>query len=448
MSSGKTISERLKFSLIDQDTVTALRDAKPFLLGELPAILDQFYDHIARFSEATVFFKSREHMMHAKKMQIQHWSVILDGRFDDVYEASVTKIGEVHYKLGLEPRWYIGGYSALISGLVDAVARRMPTGMFDSSARKKAALQIAIIKASMLDMDLAIAVYIAEGRRDRRTVLDRLAADFETTIGGVVNIVASASTELQASAQAMTNSAASAASQSKAVDAATKDATSGVQAVAVATEELTSSIREISRQVEESVRIANEAMRDTDQTTAKMNRLSEGAQKIGTVVELINKIAAQTNLLALNATIEAARAGEAGRGFAVVAQEVKSLAAQTANATAEIAEQVGDIQKSTSESVVAIGTITTVIKALNEISTAVAAAVEQQGSATDEISRNVHDVAKGTSEVSSNISGITQSAGETGAAAVEVLSSASELSRQSEQLRNEVNKFLATVKAA
>ncbi len=196
------------------------------------------------------------------------------------------------------------------------------------------------------------------------------------------------------------------------------------------------------------MRIANEAMRDTDQTTAKMNRLSEGAQKIGTVVELINKIAAQTNLLALNATIEAARAGEAGRGFAVVAQEVKSLATQTANATAEIAEQVGDIQKSTSESVVAIGTIATVIKALNEISTAIAAAVEQQGSATNEISRSVHDVARGTNEVSSNISGITRSAGETGAAAVEVLSSACELSRQSEQLRNEVNKFLATVKAA
>jgi methyl-accepting chemotaxis protein len=449
MSSDNTISERLKFNLIDQATIAALREAKSFVLAELPSILDRFYDHIAKFPETAAFFKGRDHMMHAKKMQIQHWSVILDGRFDKTYEDSVNKIGQVHNKLGLEPRWYIGGYNALVSGLVDAIAQRMPFGRFDSAAKSKRALmQTAIIRASMLDMDLAIAVYIEEGRRDRRATLDRLAADFEKTVGGVVKIVASASTELQVAAQNMTSSASTAASKSQVVDTASRDATQGVQAVAVATEELTSSISEISRQVNESSRIAGAAVRDADETAVKMNRLAEGAQKIGTVVELINNIAAQTNLLALNATIEAARAGEAGRGFAVVAQEVKSLAEQTAKATAEIAEQVGDIQSSTSESVAAIGTITKVINALNEISTAISAAVEEQGAATNEISRSVQEVARGTGDVSANISGITSAAGETGAAAAQVLSSASELSRQSEQLRNEVDKFIATVKAA
>jgi methyl-accepting chemotaxis protein len=449
MSGDNTISERLKFNQIDQETIVTLRAGKSFVLGELPQIMDRFYDHIARFSETAAFFKSREHMMHAKKMQIQHWTVILDGRFDDTYQASVTKIGQVHNKLGLELRWYVGGYNALVSGLVDAIGRRMPFGRFDSSAKtKRAALQTAIIRASMLDMDLAISVYIEEGRRDRRATLDRLAADFERTVGGVATIVASASNELQTAAQSLTASASTAASQSQVVDMASRDATSGVQAVAVATEELTSSISEISRQVNESSRIASNAVRDADETAVKMNRLAEGAQKIGTVVELINNIAAQTNLLALNATIEAARAGEAGRGFAVVAQEVKSLAEQTAKATAEIAEQVGDIQSSTTESVAAIGTITKVINALNEISTAISAAVEEQGAATNEISRSVQEVAKGTGEVSANISGITASSDETGAAAAQVLSSASELSRQSEQLRSEVDKFLATVKAA
>lgn len=449
MAGESTIQERLQFNMIDQAAVAILRESKPFLLAEMPAILDLFYEHVGRFAETAKFFKSRDHMMHAKNMQLRHWAIILEGRFDETYESSVTKIGEVHNKLGLEPRWYIGGYNALVAGLVRAVADHMPLGRFDrSGARKKADLQTAVIKAAMLDMDLAIAVYIEAGRRDRRSILERLAGDFERTVGGVVNIVASAATELQAAAQTMTSSASSAASQALAVDAASRDASSNVQSVAAATEELTGSIQEISRQVNESARTSTEAARDADQTAEKMRRLSEGAQKIGTVIDLINNIAGQTNLLALNATIEAARAGEAGRGFAVVASEVKSLAEQTAKATAEIAGQIGDIQGATAESVQAIGAITSVIKNMNDISTAIAAAVEQQGSATNEISRSVQLAAKSTGEVSVNISKITESSGETGAASSQVLTAASELSSQAERLRAEVDKFIATVKAA
>src|SRR5947209_39816 len=449
MSSESTIQERLRFNMIDSETVAVLREAKPFILAELPLVLDGFYDHVGKFAETAKFFRSRDHMMHAKKMQLQHWTIIMDGRFDPTYEASVTKIGEVHNKLGLEPRWYIGGYNALVSGLVNAIADRMPVGRFDRNAiKRKAALQTAVIKAAMLDMDLAIAVYIDAGRRDRRAILEQLAGDFEKSIGSVVNIVASAATELQAAAQTMTSSASEAATKSLTVDTASRDASSNVQSVAAATEQLTGSIREISRQVNESARTAAEAARDADQTAEKMRRLSEGAQKIGTVIDLINNIAGQTNLLALNATIEAARAGEAGRGFAVVASEVKSLAEQTAKATAEIAGQVGEIQSATSESVEAIGGITNVIKTMSNISTAIAAAVEQQGAATSEISRSVQLASKSTGDVSVNISAITQSSGETGAAASQVLGAASELSRQSAQLRAEVDKFLVTVRAA
>ncbi|MCF2524959.1 globin-coupled sensor protein [Bradyrhizobium sp. G127] len=449
MSNESTLARRLQFNSIDNGTRVVLREHKDFLLSEMPQILDRFYDHIATFAETKVFFKNRDHMMHAKQKQLQHWGIILGGEFDGSYEASVTRIGEIHNTLGLEPRWYIGGYNALMGGLVEAIALRLPSpGFLRNTAAVKTALQAAVIKAAMLDMDLAIAVYIEAGRRDRRNTLDSLATNFEQAVGGVVSIVASAATELQASAQSMTAAARDTAEQSTSVASASEEATVNVQTVASATEQLTGSIGEISRQINESARIAAEASRNAEQTAGKINGLLEAAQKIGAVIDIITKIAGQTNMLALNATIEAARAGDAGRGFAVVAQEVKSLAEQTARATTEISAQVGAIQSSTTESVESIREITAVIASMNKISASIAAAMNQQSSATQEIARNVEQAAQGTRAVSANITGVTVAAGETGQAAGQVLSAASELSEQSETLRAEVDKFLATVRVA
>lgn len=443
------ISERLKFNDINAATSAILRSNKDFLLAEMPAILDRFYDHISTFQDTRTHFKSREHMMHAKEKQLRHWGIILDGNFDESYETSVTRIGEIHNKLGLEPRWYIGGYNALVGGLIEAIALRMPTPRFTlNGSQTKTALQMAVLKAAMLDMDFAIAVYIDAGRRDRRQTLDTLAANFEQAVGGIVGIVASAATELQSSAQTMTSSARQTAEQSVMVASASEEATTNVQTVAAATEQLTGSIREINRQIGESARIAAEASRTTDLTAEKIHRLSEAADKIGEIIGMITKIAAQTNLLALNATIEAARAGDAGRGFAIVAQEVKSLAEQTARATTDISAQVGAIQSSTRESVESIKEITGVIAKMNEIASAISAAMDEQSSATQEIAQNVEQAAQGTSAVSANISSVTTAASETGSAASEVLSAASELSQQSEMLRAEVDRFLETVKVA
>jgi methyl-accepting chemotaxis protein len=236
--------------------------------------------------------------------------------------------------------------------------------------------------------------------------------------------------------------------QASAVSSASEEASSNVQTVAAAADELAASIAEILRQVSDSTKVADKAVHDARRTNDQMQQLEGAAQKIGEVVGLITTIANQTNLLALNATIEAARAGEAGKGFAVVASEVKNLASQTARATDEIGSQIKAIQATTGAAVREIGAICDTIVKMGEIATAIASAVEEQGAATQEIARNVQQAAHGTEEVSKNVAGVTQSAGETGSAASQVLGSAEDLARQSEVLRDKVDGFLATLRSA
>ena len=282
---------------------------------------------------------------------------------------------------------------------------------------------------------------------EQRRAMLALAEGFEQSVGGVVNAVTAAADELQTTAQTMTAIAEETARQSQTVAGASDQMTQNVQTVAAATEELSSSIGEITSQVSESTRIVGEAVTQVNDTNEKVRSLAEAAQKIGDVVRLINDIAGQTNLLALNATIEAARAGEAGKGFAVVASEVKTLATQTGKATDEIADQVRAIQDATKSSVEAIGGISGTINRVSEISTVIASAVEEQGSATQEISRNVQQAATGATEVSSNIGGVTAAAQQTGAAASQVLASAGDLAKNGAALRREVETFLRTIRA-
>jgi methyl-accepting chemotaxis protein len=276
----------------------------------------------------------------------------------------------------------------------------------------------------------------------------KLADEFETAVGEIVRTVSSASMELEASATTLTRNAEQTQQLSGRVEAASEEASSNVKSVAAATEEMAASIAEISRQVQESNRIAGEAVKQAEVTDTRINELSKAALRIGDVVNLITTIAEQTNLLALNATIEAARAGESGRGFAVVAQEVKALAAQTAKATNEISSQIAGMQVATQDSVLAIKQIGTTIGRISEIAAMIAASVDQQGGATQEIARNVEQAAQGTSEVATNIVDVNKGARGTGSASAQVLSSAQSLSGESNRLKLEVGRFLDTVRAA
>ncbi|PSO17965.1 CHASE3 domain-containing protein [Bradyrhizobium sp. MOS003] len=310
---------------------------------------------------------------------------------------------------------------------------------------------VQVFKTNAIEVERLKAEQVEAERRNaeqRKADMLKLADDFEGAVGEIIGTVSSASTQLEASATTLTGTAERSQRLATTVAGASEEASTNVQSVASATEEMASSVGEISRQVQESARMAGDAVGQARATTERVSELSKAAARIGDVVELINTIAGQTNLLALNATIEAARAGEAGRGFAVVASEVKALAEQTAKATGEIGQQISGIQAATNDSVGAIKEISSTIERLSEISSAIAAAVEEQGAATQEIARNVQQAAQGTQQVSSNITDVQRGATETGSASSQVLSAAQMLSNDSGRLKNEVSKFLSNVRAA
>lgn len=442
-STTQTRDERLRFLNISTTDAEILTEIRTFIIPELPKIVDIFYAHLAKFSKLSEMITRGGGTERLKKTQIEHWSALLSGRYDEEFFTRVTRIGLAHAKIGLEPRWYLGGYCLVQSYLDDVLVRAIRWN------REKLSRYLQVLhRAIFLDMDLAVSVYIERLEDQSHEVRLQVASALEGRVKGVIG-------ELQASVDAMEKTAAQmsvAADQTIAqtanVSAASEQASSNVEGVAAAAGQLTAAIHEIARQVAHSARIASQGAEEAKQTDVKVQGLADAAQRIGEVVRLINDIAGQTNLLALNATIEAARAGEAGKGFAVVASEVKNLASQTARATEEITQQITAIQAATDETVEVIHGVGRTISEINEITSTIAAAVEEQGAATSEIARNVQQAAGASGVVTENLTGVMTAAKSMASAAKSVLETSKAIGGETDTLDNAVQGFLADVRSS
>ncbi len=399
---------------------------------------------------------------------LKNVNINVDGAAAD-YKASGKEYGDVQMTsftiLGVSLLVGVGAALVIFNGVIRPIRRTTDAMSSISKGNLNTEIPYGSVQNEVGDMARTLAVF-RDGLREAETLrasaeeqkaaaeaersasMLKLADDFEKSVGGIVTLVSSAATEMQAAASQLSATAQEALAQSVAVSAAAEEAGANVTSVAASTEELGASVGEIGRQVETSATVAASAVREAEEAQAMVDELTETAASIGGVVDLINGLASQTNLLALNATIESARAGEAGKGFAVVAAEVKALAAQTARATTEISEKITKIQDATNRASTAMQNISGTIQSLNHSSTAIASAVEQQTAATQEIIQAVNQASVGTQEVTSNITGVAQAAEQTGEAAVQVQSSSSELATQAERLHYEMDKFLATVRAA
>lgn len=311
------------------------------------------------------------------------------------------------------------------------------------------ARSVEIFRSQMVEAEtLRRAQIDAESRlkAEKEASLGKIADEFESAVGKIVASVSTAANEMQGAARTLGQTAEQTTLQAKAVASASQEASVNVQTVAASTAQLLTSIKEINNQVGGSNQAASAAVDEVSETRELTEKLIESTREIGKVTELINEITSQTHLLALNATIEAARAGAAGKGFAVVASEVKTLAGQTAHATEGITQRIADIQQSVQRSVDAIRIVHERIENMRHTSIAIASAVDQQDAAMHEIARNVQQAASGTNDVAVNIGGVSEAATNTGSAAAQVMRVSDALLDQTQNLRQEIDRFMASVR--
>lgn len=439
-----SLTARLRFMGIGPQEREEMKAFWPRVDRALPQILNEFYGHVSSEPKLAQMVGSKSEQL--KSAQRKHWEGLFSGKFDEAYFNSVKAIGRVHFLIGLEPRWYIGGYNLIVARLVNLASEAHPL-----NKARRARLTKAVIAAAMLDMDIAISVYQDElltERQKRQEKVTDMIADFGTRFSGMLAEVNKTAVALSQTAKALSKNVDDSAQQLTVVASASEESSANVQGVAGATEEMSVTLAEISRRAGDSVRTTREAVSQTQHADHTMQTLKKVATDIGTVVSLISDIAGQTNLLALNATIEAARAGEAGKGFAVVASEVKTLAQQTAKATDDIRSQIEQMQKSAEESVRDIGAITQVIDGLSQSAVAISTIVEEQDTATKEISHNIQDVATAIRQISQTLVSSNEAAAEVRNVAGQVLTASENVISRERELSSELQRFFDAIKAA
>jgi len=432
---------RLESMEITDSIKSTLKSCIPAIEKEIDGAIRESYEKILKYPEVQKAYAGMK-LDEAVQAQRKHWlEDILPATFSAEQLDNCVELFSKRQQQGLELRWYFVFYTNMLHRLILAVA----PGYARHPERFRTVVD-ALVRVVVFEVELASAAYMKSAQDSAAEILNRNADEFEEQISGLVEMVSASVSQLSGAAETMAVVADRTAGEAATASSVTEQTSDNIQTVSAATEELSTSIREIATQVGKSAEIAEAAMREAGRTNSLVQGLADAVGKIGDVVKLINNIASQTNLLALNATIEAARAGEAGKGFSVVAGEVKSLATQTAKATEDISAQISAVQAATRDAVSAIQGIGETIVHINDISSTVASAVEQQGAATQEIARSVQGAAQGSMQMSQTITTVSDLAGQTNSTAKDLSAAVSGLSSQTTKLSAQVGQFLDKVR--
>jgi methyl-accepting chemotaxis protein len=445
------LADRMNFMQLDAGSCEHIRQLKPVIERELPAALDKFYTRLRATPEVRRFFENDSHMTRAKGAQIDHWGAISSGNFDDRYASKVRTIGLTHARIGLEPRWYIGGYALILEHLVKSLVTEVwPKGIMlrgsKDSAEVGAALA-ALIKAVLLDMDLAISVYIdaaeearikseAETQAKERAIVAnsigtglaklatkdltfRLTADLpeayaklQADFNDALDQLEQALQHVRSSTEAMVAGTREISSASNDLSRRTEQQACSLEEAASALDQITTTVKNTAKSAAHAREVVSAAKVDAEQggdvvrrAVSAMAEIEKSSEQIGKIIAVIDEIAFQTNLLALNAGVEAARAGDAGRGFAVVASEVRALAQRSADAAKEIknlistsTNQVGQGVDLVAETGKALERIVTRVTEINSLVMEMATGANQQAAGLQEVNVAVGEMDKVTQQ--------------------------------------------------